>query len=84
MTARNIAYKYGLADGTRGRLVGVVYPAGAPADTCPEALVVEVPEYCGSIIYRGEPKSVPIMPKVSVKAGARQTRDHSLWSRAMR
>ena len=44
MITHNIAYKYGLANGTRGRLVGVVYPAGAPVGTFPETLVVEVPE----------------------------------------
>ena len=38
MITRNIAYRYGLANGTRGRLVGVVYPVGAPAGSFPEAL----------------------------------------------
>ena len=38
MLTRNIAYKYGLANGTRGKLVGVVYPAGAPVASFPEAL----------------------------------------------
>ena len=40
--ARNIAYKCGLANGTRGKLVGVVYPVGAPVGSFPEALIVEV------------------------------------------
>ena len=75
MITRNIAYKYGLANGTRGRLVGVVYPAGAPVGTFPEALIVFVPDYCGPAFYASEPKWVPILPKVSVKEGTRQTRE---------
>ena len=75
MITRNIAYKYGLANGTRGKLVGVVYPAGAPVGSFPEALVVEVPEYCGPAFYPSEPKWVPILPKVSIKEGTRQTRE---------
>ena len=75
MLTRNIAYKYGLANGTRGKLVGVVYPAGAPVGSYPEALVVEVPEYCGPAFYPSEPKWVIILPKVSIKEGTRQTRE---------
>ena len=75
MVTRNIAYKYGLANGTRGKLVGVVYPTGAPVGSFPEALVVEVPEYCGPAFYPSEPKWVPILPKVSIKESTRQTRE---------
>ena len=75
MLTRNIAYKYGLANGTRGKLVGVVYRAGALVNTFPEALVMEVPDYCGPAFYPGEPKWVPILPKVSMKEGTRQTRE---------
>ncbi len=42
MLTRNVAYLYGLANGTRGNLVGVVYGPGG-VGTFPEALVVEVP-----------------------------------------
>ena len=75
MITRNIAYKYGLANGTRGKLVGVVYPLDAPVGRFPEALVLEVPDYCGPAFYPSEPKWVPILPKVSMKAGTRQTRE---------
>ena len=75
MLTRNIAYKYGLANGTRGKLVGVVYPAGAPVASFPEALVVDVPEYCGPAFYPSEPKWVIILPKLSIKEGTRQTRE---------
>ena len=75
MLSRNIAYKYGLANGTRGKLVGVVYPVGAPVGSFPDALVVEVQEYCGPAFYPSEPKWVPILPKVSFKEGTRQTRE---------
>ena len=75
MITRNIAYKYGLANGTRGKLVGVVYPVGAPVGSFPEALIVEVPEYRGPAFYPSEPKWVPILPKVSIKEGTRQTRE---------
>ena len=71
---RNIAYKYGLANGTRGTLVGVVYPPGEGVAAFPEALVVEVPNYCGPAFYPGQPKWVPILPKLSVREGTRQTR----------
>ena len=73
MLTRNVAYLYGLANGTRGKLVGVVYgPAGV--GSFPEAIIVEVPEYCGPAFYAGEPKWVPLLPKTSVKEGTRMTR----------
>ena len=74
LVTRNIAYKYGLANGTRGTLVGVVYPAGAKVCSFPEALVVEVPGYRGPAFYPGNPKWVVILPKLSIKEGTRQTR----------
>ena len=73
MLTRNIAYLYGLANGTRGKLVGVVYGPGG-IGTFPEAIVVEVPEYCGPAFYPGEPKWVPILPMTSCKEGTRLTR----------
>ena len=73
MITRNIAYLYGLANGTRGKLVGVVYGPGG-VGTFPEAIVVEVPEYCGPAFYPGEPKWVPILPMTGCKEGTRQTR----------
>lgn len=75
MLTRNIAYKFGLANGTRGKLVGVVYAPGAPVGTFPEALVVDVLDYKGPAFYDGEPTWVPILPKLSVKEGTRQTRE---------
>ena len=74
LITRNIAYKYGLANGTRGVLVGVVYPPSAKVDAFPEALVVDVPGYCGPVFYPGQPTWVPILPKFSVREGTRQTR----------
>ena len=69
----NIAYLYGLANGTRGKLVAVIYgPEGI--GTFPEALIVEVPEYCGPAFYADEPKWVPILPKTSLKEGTRYLR----------
>ena len=59
MLTRNVAYKYGLANGTRGKLVGVVYGPGG-LGSFPDAIVVEVSEYCGPEFYPGEPKRVPI------------------------
>ena len=44
MLTRNVAYRYGLANGTRGKLVGVVYGPGG-VGTFPEAIVVEIPDY---------------------------------------
>ena len=73
MLTRNVAYKYGLANGTRGTLVGVVYsPAGFAA--LPEAIIIEVEDYKGPAFYADEPKWVPIMPMTSVKEGTRMTR----------
>ena len=84
MLTRNIAYKYGLANGTRGKLVGVVYPAGAPVGSFPEALVVEVPEYCGPAFYPSEQSGYPSCPRsASRKARARRA-NHFRLSRAMR
>jgi hypothetical protein len=48
---RNIAYLYGLANGTRGTLVGVVYPRGAAPGDFPEAMIVDVCEYTGPAFY---------------------------------
>ena len=63
MLTRNIAYKYGLANGTRGKLVGVVYPAGAPVASFPEALVVDVPKYCGPAFIRATRSGYPFCPR---------------------
>ena len=75
MITRNVAYKYGLSNGTRGKLVGVVYPTGVLVGSFPEALVVDVQEYCGPAFYPSEPKWVPILPKLSLKEKTRQTRN---------
>lgn len=58
---KNTAYLYGLANGTRGALVGVVY-GQAGLGSCPEALIVDFPDYCGPQFYRDEPTWVPILP----------------------
>ena len=73
MLTRNVAYLYGLANGTRGTLIGVVYGPGG-IGSFPEALVVEVPDYCGPCFYPGEPKWVPILPMTAMKEGTRMTR----------
>ena len=71
--SRNIAYIYGLANGTRGTFVGAVYgPNGI--GSMPEALVVEVAEYTGPAFYPEEPKWVTILPIVAFKEGTRITR----------
>ncbi len=75
MITRNIAYKYGVANGSRGHLVGVVYAVGAPVGTFPEALVVDLPEYDGAVFYPGHPHWVPVLPKLSRIANTRQTRE---------
>ena len=71
--ARNVAYKFGLANGTRGTFIGAVYGPGG-VGTFPEALICEFPDYCGPAFYEGEPKWVPILPKTAVKNGTRMTR----------
>ena len=70
---RNVAYLYGLANGSRGDLVGVVYGPGG-VGTFPEALVCEFPDYCGPAFYPNEPKWVPILPLTAVRRGTRMTR----------
>ena len=74
MITRNVAYLYGLANGTRGKLVGVVYGPGG-VGSLPEAIVVEVPDYCGPQFYPGEPTWVPLLPMFSKKEGTRMTRE---------
>ena len=64
---------YGLANGSRGTLVGVVYGKGG-VGSFPEAIVVEIPEYCGPAFYPGEPKWVPLLPMTSHKEGTRLAR----------
>ena len=73
MMSRNVAYRFGLANGTRGKLVGVVYGPGG-IGSFPEAIVVEVPEYCGPALYAQEPKWVPLLPLLNMKEGTRMTR----------
>ena len=48
---RNVAYKFGLANGTRGTLIGVLYGQGG-VGTFPEALIGEFPDYCGPAFFR--------------------------------
>ena len=78
MLTRNIAYTFGLANGTRGKLVGVVYGRDNvgtfPVGTFPEAVVVDVPDYKGPQFYDGEPTWVPILPMTSVKEKTRMMR----------
>ena len=70
MLTRNVAYRYGLANGTRGKLIGEVYgPSGI--GSLPEAVIIEVPSYCGPCFYEGEPKWVPILPIEAVKSGTK-------------
>ncbi len=71
---RNVAYLYGLANGTRGKLIGVVCGPGG-VGSFPEAVVVEVPECCGPAFYPGEPKWVPFLPLVSWKRNTRMSRE---------
>ncbi len=71
---QNRAPRFGLASGSRGRFVGAVYAASARVGDFPEALVLEVPEYCGPPFYKGSPKWVPILPCSCTKEGTRITR----------
>lgn len=73
MLTSNVAYLYGLANGTRGKLVTVVYGPGG-VGSFPEALVVDVPDYTGPAFYPGEPTWVPLLPQHSSKEGTRMTR----------
>jgi len=74
MLTKNVAHLLGRANGSRGRFVGAVYAASARVGDFPEALVVEVPEYCGPPFYKGSPKWVPILPSSCTKEGTRMTR----------
>ena len=70
---RNVAYKFGLANGTRGIFISAVYGPGG-VGTFPEALICEFPDYCGDHFYKDEPKWVPILPKVAYKDKSRMSR----------
>ena len=71
---RNVAYKYGLANGTRGKLIGIVYAKGHPVGTFPEAMVCHFEDYCGPPFYDHEPKWVPILPMTDWKQGTHMMR----------
>jgi hypothetical protein len=73
MINRNIAYLYGLANGTRGSVIGVVYGPGG-IGTFPEAVIVNISDYCGPAFYPDEPKWVPILPVTAMKDGTRYSR----------
>ena len=70
---RNVAYKFGLANGMRGTFIGAVYGPGG-VGTFPDALVAEFPDYNGCAFYEDEPKWVPILPLTVFKNGIRMTR----------
>jgi len=70
---RNVANKFGLANGSRGDFIGAVYGPGG-VGTFPKALVCEFPDYRGPAFYDGEPKWVPISPMTTFKEGTRMTR----------
>ena len=70
---RNVAYKFGLANGTRGTFIGAVY-GSCGVGTFPEALVCEFSDYCGPAFYDDEPKWVPILPLIAHKDGSRMSR----------
>ena len=72
---RNVAYLYGLANGTRGNLISVVYSMDATPGSFPEALIVDVPEYTGPAIYEERPTWVPILPKLTYKEGSKMWRE---------
>ena len=76
MLTRNVNYAKGLANGTRGKVVGIVYGPGG-LGTFPEAIVVDFPDYDGELhgkFYDDEPTWVPILPMTSVKEGTRLMR----------
>ena len=73
MLCRNVAYQFGLANGTRGTLVGVVYGPGG-IGTFPEALILDLPDYSGEPFYADEPTWVPILPMTGCKDGTHMTR----------
>ena len=76
MLTRNVNYAKGLANGTRGKVVGIVYGPGG-LGTFPEAIVVDIPDYDGELhgkFYDGEPTWVPVLPMTSMKEGTRLTR----------
>lgn len=70
---RNVAYHYGLANGTRGRLIGIVYSPGTNLGSFPEAIIVDVPDYTGPCFYPGEPTWVPILPMTDYKGSDSRT-----------
>jgi len=79
MICRNVAYLHGLANGTRGTMVGVVYESGATFATdkpapFPEAIIVDIPDYKGPVFYSDQPTWVPILPMTSRKEQTRLTR----------
>ena len=73
--ARNVAYLYGLANGTRGKLVSVVYAIDATPGSFPEALIVDFPDYKGPAIYEERPTWVPILPKLTYKDKTKMWRE---------
>ena len=80
MICRNVAYRYGLANGTRGFVVGVVYQPGAAfkegqQPPFPEAIIVDVADYTGPVFYPGHPTWVPILPMTARRENTRQTRE---------
>ena len=73
LLTKNIATRYGLSNGTRGIVIGVVYGKGG-IGSFPEAIVIEAPGYCGPQFYDGHPKWIPILPQTVTKVNSNYTR----------
>jgi len=71
--SRNVSHFYGVANGTRGRMVGVVDGPGG-VGTLPEAVVCEFPNYCGRALYDSKSHWVPIRPILAMRHDSRLTR----------
>ena len=52
----------------------MVYAVGAPVGSFPEALILDVPDYCGPVFYPGEKTWVPLLPCTSCKEGTKMLR----------
>ena len=70
---RNVVYKHGLANGTGGNFIGIVY-SDAGVGSFPEQLVGYFPDYCGLPFCPDEPKWVPIGQITATKEGTRMAR----------
>ena len=58
----NLLQKFGLINGSQGKIIDIIYRDGEGPNALPKAVIVDFPEYKGPKIFKDHPTYVPIVP----------------------